>query len=316
METNGWDQLHSVRVFLSLLIILIHALYLLAFPFGLVSDTAIEIAIPLVVILVFIFFLMSGLVIGRSLVSNAKRGDRAFVTFMSKRIARIYPPLLFSIVLTSGLAIILRLLKLDHYVGPGQDLARLSFSYLEGWWDILIALATFGFGGALFQPGPHGTANGALWTLVLEMQEYAIAGLVAQLFAARSTWVRVASSAAVIGALYALSLREMKVHYLICHGLFALGLALSFLPLRFPRVIPVVSLDFSYSLYVVHFPIMLFVFFLMCQGTPPPSPPTIYGFITISLIVSIIVGVISRLLFERKIEWTTGGLKAPTGAAS
>src|ERR1700720_2535241 len=98
MKTSGWDQLDTMRLILASIVAVGHAIEVFAIPFGLLPSLdvfawASEFA-------VLAFFAISGLVIGRSLTSSSKKGDWLFLSFMKRRVRRIYPPLLFSVVLT------------------------------------------------------------------------------------------------------------------------------------------------------------------------------------------------------------------------
>jgi peptidoglycan/LPS O-acetylase OafA/YrhL len=297
MKTDGWEQLDTVRLILASIVVVDHAAGIFARPFALVSTGISEWLAFGAEWAVYFFFLISGLVIGRSLNRTSRNGDRLFVGFMRRRIARIYPPLLFSVFLTVLFAVTLQAIGADHYVGPATELTRKSFSYLEYWSEVAKSLATFGFRGSL-----HGSSNGPLWSLTLEMQAYV----------GRSFWVRLASAIGVLIALRARGAQWPELYQVWCFAWFAAGVGISFLPLRFPRLLPVVPVDFSYSLYILHFPIMLFIFFITCQGVPPP-PSSLIGIIGIAFLSVIGISLLSGVPFERR-AWMRQVFKIPAAA--
>lgn len=289
---DGWKQLDTVRLILASIVAIGHAVGIFARPFGAVSplindglSQASEVAVAL-------FFLTSGLVIGRSLISKSRNGDRLFLVFMWRRFARIYPPLLFSVALTVSMALILRALGLDHYLGTTQGLTRDSFSYLDNIKDVERALLTFGFRG-----GFTGSSNGPLWSLALEMQAYVVVGLFAQAFYSRRVSITVLCLAGVAFAIRAREGAALNELSIICFGLFALGVLLNIAKPTFPKLLPVVPIDFSYSLYILHFPIMLFIFFLTCQGDVPFAK--VWSLVLVSLAAAVVTSVVSGLVIER-----------------
>ncbi len=252
MASDGWDQLTTARLILASLVAVAHSIGIFGHPFGLVSDDAMILFGHVAKFSVLAFFLISGLVIGRSLIKRSVLGDWMLPHFMMARFLRIYPPLLFSVALCAVLDVTLRYLGLNHYTGPATNLVRDSFSYLDSWQDIKSSLLSFGFRGGL-----TGSSNGPLWSLTLEMQAYVFVGLAAQIIVARSVSLKVVSAVALVYALRVRGLDGLNGYHFACFGCFAAGAGLSFLPLRFPKLLPVVTLDFSYSLYILHFPIIL-----------------------------------------------------------
>jgi len=152
---------------------------------------------------------------------------------------------------------------------------------------------TFGFRGGL-----TGSSNGPLWSLALEMQAYVVVGLLAQAFYSRTTRIRIACVIGVAIAIRARGTDTPNQVSLICFGLFALGVSLNALKPTFPKILPVIPVDFSYSLYILHFPIMLFIFFLTSQGDIPPIAKS-YVLMTVSLIIATSVSVLSGFFIER-----------------
>jgi peptidoglycan/LPS O-acetylase OafA/YrhL len=295
MRPDGWDQLDTVHLILASIVAVGHSIEVFAIPFGLLPSMDLFAWTSEFAVLA--SFAISGLVIGRSLIASSKKGDWLFLTFMKRRFRRIYPPLSFSVALTAGAALVLRQFGLDHYTGIALEPARVSFSYLDNWYEIAKSLATFGFRGDL-----SASSNGPLWSLVLEMRAYVIAGLVAQAIAARTKWVIAASVISVPIMLRARGAQLPDLYHFACFGCFAFGIAMSFFPLQFPRFVPVVAVDFSYSLYILHFPIMLFIFFVAFQGAAP-STTRLVSLISVSLIASVAVSIVSAIWFERHSWW-------------
>src|SRR6266568_4997036 len=97
MKADGWDQLDTIRLILASIVVVDHAAGIFGRPFALVSTEVSDWLAFGAEWAVYLFFLISGLVIGRSLIRMSGNGDSLFLDFMRRRIARIYPPLLFSV---------------------------------------------------------------------------------------------------------------------------------------------------------------------------------------------------------------------------
>jgi peptidoglycan/LPS O-acetylase OafA/YrhL len=258
------------------------------------------------------FFVLSGLVICRSLILKSDDPDTLLLEFTSRRAARILPPLLASVALVFVLGLILQSTGLARYTGFASLPARDSYDYHLAW--VRDSLLSFGFRGDL-----TGLANGPLWSLALELQLYAIAGLAFQTWHSRSVWHGMPAACCLWVALRHTDIGNCGID--LCYGSFGLGMAVyaaqlyrrgremllllaSFalsacLGLMFlapasiamldasafwlsaqtavvsafaalvvwlvgseRSLLPVFSTDFSYSLYIFHFPILLFFFFL------------------------------------------------------
>jgi peptidoglycan/LPS O-acetylase OafA/YrhL len=288
---DGWDQLDTLRLILASTVALGHAVGIFAQPFGYVSDWINDLFSWASASAVLVFFLISGLAIGRSLTRLRENNDALFPVFMWHRFLRLYPPLLFSVALCVALAIILRSLGLEQHTGAA-DVVRTSFSYLDNLNDVAIALITFGFRGGL-----TGSSNGPLWSLALEMQAYVLAGLVVQIWTTRSWWIKIISTFGLLVALRKRGVADLDLYHSSCFALFLLGLFLSRAQPKFPRLLPTIKIDFSYSLYILHFPLMLFVFFLSCQA----KPDLLLAWLLVanSLACSFVVAIVSGLTLER-----------------
>lgn len=244
-DVSGWRQLDTVRLILAAVVVASHAYYFFLSPLGYVAFTAAAEWMARYAVLC--FFVISGLVIGRSL----RLRHEGFVPFMIRRVGRIYPPLIASIVLVVAIAHTLRWTGVP--TGPLADGGAMvnSFSYDLG--QSALSLATFGFRGRLASG-----ANVALWSLVIEMRCYVVAGLLAQSVLSRTPAGKAASAIALLAALAMLATDPTFDSVVaICYAAFAFGLALSFVVERIPRLLGELRLDISYSLYIFHQPVML-----------------------------------------------------------
>ena len=266
-DVSGWWQLDTARLILAAVVVASHAYYFFLTPLGYVAFASVAEWMARYAVLC--FFVISGLVIGRSL---RLRHD-GFVPFMIRRVGRIYPPLIASIVLVVAIAYALRLAGVP--TGPLADAGAMvnSFSYDLG--QSALSLATFGFRGRLASG-----ANVALWSLVIEMRCYVVAGLLAQLVQSRTPAGKAVSAIALVGALAMLAADPALDSVIaICYAAFAFGLALSLAVKRIPRLLPEVRLDISYSLYIFHRPVMLGLVLASYQPFfPSPAGAIALGF--------------------------------------
>ncbi len=244
--SRGWEQLDTARLGLSLIVAVAHAYYIFVIP---VYNVGLPIVAWAARYAVICFFVLSGLVIGRSF---SRRRD-TFLPFMIRRVGRIYPPLMLSILLVVALDQALHWAEIPTraLTNDGPNL----FSY--DLHSIALNLATFGFRGWL-----SSEANVALWSLVLEMRCYVVVGLAAQIAFAKTPGGRAIGIGALI---YILSLIVLDPRldglFLLCYAAFAFGFLLSRVVTRIPRLVPAVTVDISYSLYIFHQPIMLAICF-------------------------------------------------------
>jgi len=258
-EASGWKQLDAVRLILAAVVVVSHAYYVFITPLGYVVLA--PVAEWMARYAVLCFFAISGLVIGRTLRS---RSD-GFVPYMIRRLGRIYPPLIVSIVLVVAIAHALRWAGVP--AGPLADAGPMvnSFSYDLG--SVALSLATFGFRGWLASE-----ANVALWSLVLEMRCYVVAGLLARIVLSRTLAGKTVSAMALVATLAMVATDPMLDSvFAICYAAFAFGLVLSLVVGRIPRLLPEVRVDISYSLYIFHQPVMLGLVLACYQ----PSFPTL-----------------------------------------
>jgi len=281
---SGWKQLDTARLLLALTVVVSHANYVFVTPLG--YTAALPVMEWMARYAVLGFFVLSGLVIGRSL---AVRRD-GFVPFMMRRVGRIYPPLLLSFLLVVAIDRALHLADIPTGALPNAGPMVNSFSY-----DIqraMLCLATFGFRGWL-----SSEANAALWSLVIEMRCYVVAGLLAQIAFARSWLGKASCLVALAYALFLLADDRPDAVIVISYAAFLFGLLLSLVVRRIPQMIPAVHTDISYSLYIFHSPIMLGLFFAFYQ----PSFPSPGGALALSGI-GIVAALGLALLSARFIE--------------
>jgi peptidoglycan/LPS O-acetylase OafA/YrhL len=147
-----------------------------------------------------------------------------------------------------------------------------SFSYDPR--SIALCMATFGFRGTI---APE--ANGPLWSLVIEMRCYVAAGLLAQIGLSRTQLGKVTCVGALVCVLSLMAYdRHMHPAFTLSYAAFAFGLVLSLAARQIPQMIPAVPIDISYSLYILHMPIMLGSYFVFYQ----PSLPSFSGALALS----------------------------------
>lgn len=144
-----------------------------------------------------VFFLLSGLLIGNSIARQVRSGRFSLSHYAQDRALRIYPPLIFSVVLTIGCVLIIQWFDLygaDSYVLPG-DLGQARKSAVLEWWAVLPTLTT------TYQVIPsfnYLTFNGPLWSLSFEVWLYALAGLLTFAVLTGEGWIAVAIVAAMM----------------------------------------------------------------------------------------------------------------------
>lgn len=282
--TSGWKQLDTARLLLSLIVVVAHANYVFITPLGYTATFPITEWMARYAVLA--FFVLSGLVIGRSL---ALRRD-GFVPFMIRRVGRIYPPLILSFVLVVAIDHALSSADIPTRALPNAGLMVSSFSYNLR--NVALSLATFGFRGWL-----SSEANGALWSLVIEMRCYVVAGLLAQIAFSRTPLGKTTCIGALVYVFGLLAHDRLDSVILLSYAAFAFGLLLSLAVRRIPEVMPAVPVDISYSLYILHSPIMLGLYFVFYQ----PSFPSLSGALALSC-VAISTAITLSLLCARYIE--------------
>lgn len=251
---------------------------------------------------VLVFFLMSGNLITHSILHNVRRNGRFdAVEYAASRVARIYPPLLGTIMICLAVWLIVRGLELPGVAKPyglAGDLYRVRETFAFSMGEVVRVLTMRG--GLLEIDGP-------LWSLYIEFQVYIVAmavaafwrgGMVARvvcgILALYCAWLlrgqvffvlvwmlgamtafwtpprRVllpATGAALLAAVAALVLSSALysagmdrldgyVLQLVCCVPYATLLFFTHTTVRYPRWL-IATGNFSYSLYVAHFPLLL-----------------------------------------------------------
>lgn len=143
---------------------------------------------------VIIFFLLSGYLITQSIFNNISKNQKFdVIDYLSARIARIYPPLIFAISITLVFWIVINFCDLPGGKIPfgvtGDKYSVRQFFSLSWETDIYNALT---------MDGGFWIANGPLWSLYIEFHIYIVAMLFA-IAAIHKGWAR--TSAVIIGAI-------------------------------------------------------------------------------------------------------------------
>lgn len=200
---------------------------------------------------VYAFFLLSGYLITKSLLLNVDRnhGKVDAFDYAASRFARIYPPLIFSIIAVFVALGIIRTFNLPGAVtyGAGYQ-ARDAFTASPS--EIFPSLT---------MRGGFGIADGPLWSLYIEVKLYAIALGLALLIAPKSSIIaRLAGT--LIAVAIATNAYRNNGHFVFYSAIWSAGAALAFTklhPLNWaPRPL-VAAGGYSYTLYVIHFPLLL-----------------------------------------------------------
>lgn len=266
-KSSNLEQLDTVRLILAGIVVVAHANYVFLTPLGYV--TVFPFLRELSTVAVYAFFVLSGFVIGRALMS---RRD-GFLPYMLRRTARIYPPLLASIAFVAAIDCALRFFDVPAAAIPAAGPMVNGFSY--DFQRSMLCLATFGFRGWL-----SSDANVALWSLAIEMRCYVVAGLVFQIFISKTLVWRIVSIIASLLVLRLILRDRLDAQILIAYLSFSFGILLNLLLTRIPKFLPNIKLDISYSLYIFHYPIMAGLFLVFYQ----PQFPSTAGAISLALL--------------------------------
>lgn len=257
---------------------------------------------------VVVFFVLSGFLITHSIESNVRRnGELNLLEFFAARIARLYPPFLFAVVLSIAIYF-----ALDFLALPGRNGAM----RLDG--DLYAARETVNWSFSQLRyvlPIGQGLLeiNGALWSLYIEAKLYVLFACLFCLQQGRRTAAIIIATiltayaglrlnpeflryAAIwlVGACAYYGVGKVKLHrksgfvlsavlillilaidlvgrafnlfpaqitgrLIIIDVVIAVGIAWVLFSLKPPCAIGHQIADYSYSLYAIHFPILLFV---------------------------------------------------------
>lgn len=314
---------------------------------------------------VLVFFIVSGYLITLSIIKNINRNKRFdLLDYAAARISRIFPPLIFSVIVCFILYFVMRLLRL-----PGSDLEGAVPYGVAG--DLYIARSVFTINvmdlvGLLRMKDGFLQTNGPLWSLYIEWRIYIAAGCIVMLFSSKKLiWKagygglfiyvlfqikNVDANAVFYTAIWLLGggLALLKNHFnvlipskvLIKTSLLILGVCFYVSPdlmvdsrllttpgqkfvqftfgalwagLIFPsfdvcatriNVILMRVGGFSYTLYIIHFPVMLFLLSL-AQGVMADSLVISIGVSVIAIVFALIVSYFSAKYFENKNRFFT-----------
>lgn len=255
-------SLDALRGFLSLVVVIAHVCQVFVQP---VSGPSVFLGWA-ARIAVLCFFGLSGYVIAMSLHANRRRGFQIGAYAMA-RVRRIVPPLLAVILLTAVAQIVLMMLGADYM--PIAKAARAAFGSNPS--EQLLALVSLTLAGDLTGMG----LNGPLWSLAYEIQLYVIAGLCA-LIAWAKPYIKALAAALLLLYVFHISVWVAFDLQALCFVCFALGAAATALGTS-----TLTALDgwlrgsfiasagqYSYTLYIGHFPLLLFLSFLAHHFAP------------------------------------------------
>jgi peptidoglycan/LPS O-acetylase OafA/YrhL len=161
---------------------------------------------------VMVFFAISGFLITKSIIANSKRNDRfSLRDYLFARVARIYPPLVFSVLLTCVFYAVVRGLVL---AGSSAELPYSVGSFPQSREFFSVTLEDIWY--ALKMNNGMLLANGPLWSLCVEWWIYIVIGLAVNVFSARGLLQRLLWMGA-------LGLAASKFYSVNANALFHLG---------------------------------------------------------------------------------------------
>lgn len=276
------------------------------------------------------FFTISGVAITMSIVININRNDQDlnFRQYIIARVARIYPPLLFSILLCFLFYAVIYGFDLlggvDSYRLPGDLFVARDFFAFE-FKDVLKTLG--------FERGGMVKVNGPLWSLIIEWWIYFLALFFTGMFFSKNKYVKIVSlflfllilnkivringlvylAIWLLGSIFFLVKNHKKwmVNLLFIGSLTGLVVSNFFLKFYEDRtditLLPMVQLligllffsivllfpvksifnkisNYSYSIYIMHYPIFLFIFSLFHKVTN--------GLLVINIVLALVAVVV------------------------
>lgn len=226
----------SIRGAAALVVVIAHAnqIFLLRF-FGLDHAIA-KISGQMAAQAVLIFFIVSGYLISLSILKNVQRNGGCFdlAEYFASRVARIYPPLIFSIAVCLVIYLLMRLLEL-----PGGDVEGAPPLGLQG--DLYTARAAFMIDasdwlGLLLMKNGFLQVNGPLWSLYIEWRIYLAAACLAMAVSCTRPIHRVLW---ITGFLYVLvQIKGVDSNSIFYTCAWALGGCIAFLHARAPAFLP------------------------------------------------------------------------------
>lgn len=142
-----------------------------------------------------VFFALSGILIGLSVIGRSHTGTFDFFAFMSARVTRIFPPLIAAVMLTVAIVTFIQAAGLYGSVSyrmDGDVAAAREFASID-WTEVLPTLTlTY----SVVREWRPIAFNGPLWSLTYEFWCYIVAGLLALSVSSRS-WIAVSLMIAV-----------------------------------------------------------------------------------------------------------------------
>lgn len=272
LSGNEVDWISACRGVAAISVLLTHTYYVFAnkfvpgpdpilFTLGLGSESA-----------VYTFFFLSGFLITLSIANNVRKaGSFDVARYSLSRVIRIYPPLIGTIILIFGVGEIIKLVGGPLNL-PGREVYSAPASQI---WTALALRSGLGI------------ADGPLWSLYIEGQIYIIAGGVAMI-GWSSTWYLRILGAIIVFVGYRLP--QTNEWFNFYASIWLAGAAACVLMKGVQIILPPSPRwlsstgNFSYSLYVIHFPILLLALSLK------PSRFTavqtgVYGVVTIFAIL-------------------------------
>lgn len=179
---------------------------------------------------VYVFFIVSGYLITQSIFKNYQRNGRRFdaMEYLVARVARIYPPLIFAIVLTVGIYLAIDVLSLPggpegsaQPLGLATDLYRVRERF---------EIEPGGITNAIMMDNGLLQANGPLWSLCIEWRVYLVAGALGMAVAARTHLARIVGLTLTGFAAY--KLRMVNENYLFYACVWLIGSSVALLEIR------------------------------------------------------------------------------------
>ncbi|MFI7782672.1 hypothetical protein EN46_02100 [Citrobacter amalonaticus] len=180
-------HLDSLRGLLSLIVVLQHTAAAFIYSIDGVNSTLNTYMGLAAHFSVIFFFSLSGYVITISITENIKRNNAfKFSEYFLSRSIRIIPPLIGTILLSAIFLVLLQQINATHAVGEFKYFIRNH--YYPDMVSQLKSIISLTISGNL--TGGNNNVNGALWSLVYEIQFYVFAGLLSVMLTSKRTWLK------------------------------------------------------------------------------------------------------------------------------
>lgn len=186
--------LDTMRTLSALMVLLVHLLQVFAFRFLGPQHIASHLFGTFARHAVIIFFLLSGYLVCRSMLTNATRFGRFnMLDYAAARLARIYPPFLVAFALSVLVWLVISLFVLpgsppNPFAQPGYGVAM----------PLVITLTVHEILSALMLFSGLDATNPPLWSLYVEVRLYLLAGLLAWSLSRRAFLVAIAPLALLV----------------------------------------------------------------------------------------------------------------------